>query len=173
MLRCVKYRKRLGAYMDGELSERKRTSTTRHLSECDLCREELESLKELNPFLNTLLVPTRPAALTTRILAEAQKRKKTSSIILIRMQWKTLVFDAWFPRAVTTAALVLGLLSGEYMGSISYRYAGTDQLETLTEENMAVDRTWSELNALTVLSGDSIEALTFAMLEENEGNYVE
>ncbi len=173
MLSCVKYRKRLGAYMDGELSERKRTSTKRHLSECDACRAELAANKKLEPLLNTLLVPPVPTAVATRILAEAQKRKKARGRIQIRMQWKTLRFGAWLPRAVTTAALISGLITGGYMGAISYRGIGPDQPGALAEENMAADGVWSDLNTFGALSGDSIEAVTFAMLEENGGIYVE
>lgn len=171
MLTCVKYRKRLGAYMDGELSKRKRTAMDRHLSICDLCRTELEGQKKMGPILDTLAVPQAPTVLAAWILAEAHRRKKKSGIIPIR--WKGLYFGPWLPRAVTTVTLVFGLITGGYMGSTSYQDAGPDGPRIVWEEQMGVDGLLSNLYLSGPLSGDSIEAVTLAMFEKDEGNNVE
>ncbi|MGQ5710603.1 anti-sigma factor family protein [Desulforudis sp. DRI-14] len=45
----------LQAYLDGEVPESERERIARHLSECDLCREGLDNLRECSSFVDTKL----------------------------------------------------------------------------------------------------------------------
>ncbi len=76
MLSCKKYRKRLNAYLDGELPARKKVAVERHLAACQSCRTVLQSLRDLGPALLAADVPAAPTDLTSRIMAEAYLAKR-------------------------------------------------------------------------------------------------
>lgn len=48
---------KLGAYLDGELNERSRLEVQAHLATCQLCREELGSLRQLSEQLHAIPTP--------------------------------------------------------------------------------------------------------------------
>lgn len=56
-MRHGRIQKLLGAYLDGELEERKKNEIAAHLLSCAGCRRELESLKELDEFARSLAPP--------------------------------------------------------------------------------------------------------------------
>jgi len=74
MLSCLRYRKRLGAYLDGELSPRLSKAVLAHVMRCKACRVELEELRRLAPLMQTLDVPPVPAGLTDKVMARARTR---------------------------------------------------------------------------------------------------
>lgn len=47
-MRCDFYKENLMAFMDGELSERDRTELELHLSRCEDCKRELQTLREIS-----------------------------------------------------------------------------------------------------------------------------
>ncbi len=47
-MRCNRIRKMLGAYLDGEMSERKARRIQRHLSNCSSCAWELKSFAKID-----------------------------------------------------------------------------------------------------------------------------
>lgn len=164
MWSCVKNRKHLNAYMDGELPERALREVERHLAGCPDCLLELEGLRGLAPFLENNDVPPVPAGLSARILAEAavrQKRKecqKTSG-----WEWRELLFQPWLVRGVTTAALVVGLTMGALMGWTSYlRPDSTHWIAT----NESVARNMYAFDVLGAEPRGSIEAATLAFLDD-------
>jgi predicted anti-sigma-YlaC factor YlaD len=164
MCSCAETRKRLNAYIDGELPNRKRKPVEKHLAECVSCRAVLEGLRGLEPFLQDFDVPPVPAVLTSRILSEALLRQKRAARSPIRL-WRR----AFFATGVPIAALLAGVVMGAYMGWTSYRSSG------LEHKNMAItvekESVGSSLYAFDVLSTeplDSLEAATLAFLENGK-----
>lgn len=74
MRSCVKYRKYLGAYMDGELKARKRRAVSAHLAKCAACHMALEDLRRLAPVMHALEVPPVPAGLADHVMGLARTR---------------------------------------------------------------------------------------------------
>ena len=163
---CTKNRKHLNAYMDGELPERTRREVERHLSECSTCRFVYDDLRRLAPFLENDEVPPVPAGLSSRILAEAACRQnRKESPIAVGCGWRELLLQPWLVRGATTAALVVGLAMGGWMGWTSQRSPDSGQwVARTTTESVA-----SDMYAFDVLSAEprgSIAAATLTLLDE-------
>jgi anti-sigma factor RsiW len=166
MSSCSRNRKRLNVYIDGELPEQARHSVARHLADCESCRTVLDGLRGLEPYLQTLLdTPPIPAALASRILSEASLRRRKVSENRNSWWWRAIWPQPWFVTGATTAALVIGLAMGAWMGWTSYRDAGSGQLIAGPTQT---DGTASSLYAFDVLSAEphgSLEAASLAFLE--------
>jgi anti-sigma factor RsiW len=165
MWSCARNRKRLNAYIDEELPKRSRNEVERHLAVCESCRTVLDGLRGLGPYLQMLDAPPVPVALTSRILSEASSRQKRRGKEPVWLGWKALLSQPWFVPGATTAALVVGLTMGAWMGWTSYRDAGSGQLLAVAKKT---DGSASSLYAFDVLSAEprgSIEAATLAFLE--------
>ena len=166
MLSCAKNRKRLNAYMDGELPERKRRNVERHLAHCSACRLELEGLRGLGPLLRHDEAPPVPAGLSARIMAEAafRQRLKEAGKTSVR-QWREFLFKPWLVRGVTTAALIIGLAVGAWMGWTSR--LGPDSgkgVAMSTHEN--IGRNMYAFDVLGAEPRGSLEAATLALLDD-------
>jgi anti-sigma factor RsiW len=74
MLSCLRYRNRLGAYLDGELSPRLSKAVSAHVARCKACCVALEELRRLAPVIHTLDVPPVPAGLADKVMARARTR---------------------------------------------------------------------------------------------------
>ncbi len=166
MWSCAKNRKHLNAYLDGELAERTHRKVERHLARCSACLLEFDGLRGLEPLLGNDEVPPVPAGLSDRIIAEAavrQKRKeaeKTSG-----WEWRGFQFQPWLVRGTTTAALVLGLAMGAWMGWTSYLRPDPGQGMTMAPTEDAA----TNIYAFDVLGAEprgSIEAATLALLDD-------
>jgi anti-sigma factor RsiW len=57
---CWLIQRRLGAYQDGELGPSARTKTAAHLTRCDACARELETLERLRTELRGVAIPEPP-----------------------------------------------------------------------------------------------------------------
>jgi len=115
MWSCVKNRKRLGAYLDGELSRREQESVERHLQRCDSCRLALSGLKKLEPALTAFDVPPVPSWLTARVMAAARNRQRE----VIAADWSPLKWWRIASAPIQAAAigmLIVGLSLGLVLG---------------------------------------------------------
>ena len=74
MLSCLRYRNRLGAYLDGELSPRRSKTVSAHVARCKACRVALEELRRLVPVMHALEAPPVPAGLADHVMACARTR---------------------------------------------------------------------------------------------------
>lgn len=165
MWSCAGNRKRLNAYIDGELPERTRCSVERHLAGCESCRAVLDGLRGLEPYLQTLDTPSVPAALISRILSEASLRRRKVAENRDNRWWRIVWPQPWLVKGATAAALIVGLAIGTFMGWTSYRDSGTGQLMAVATKNEDIE---SNLYAFDVLSAEprgSIEAATLALLD--------
>lgn len=70
-----------GAYALDALSELERTDFEVHLDRCETCREEVDSLREVTPFLAETVAITPPPALRADILAMARTTRQDSPLI--------------------------------------------------------------------------------------------
>jgi anti-sigma factor RsiW len=168
MSSCSRNRKRLNAYIDGELPQQARHSVAQHLAECTSCRTVLHGLRGLEPYLQTLDTPSIPAALTSRILSEASLRRRKVAKNRNNWWWRTIWPQPLLVTGATTAALVVGLAMGAWMGWTSYRNTGSGQLIAVTTKT---DGIASSLYAFDVLSAEprgSIEAASLAFLENGK-----
>lgn len=165
MLSCAKNRKHLNAYMDAELSARISREVERHLAECAACRLEYDGLRGLAPFFGNDEVPPVPAGLSARILAAAALRQKRKEApIAAGWGWREFLFRPWLVRGATTAALIVGLVMGAWMGWTSRHGPGGGHWATLAN-NEHVARTIYAIDVLNAAPRGSIEAATLALLD--------
>jgi len=115
MFTCFRHRRRLGAYLDGELSGRDRTSLERHLGACASCRALLSGLEGTEQLLAPLDVPPVPPGLADRITAAARDRGREAATA----GWNPLLW--WRTtspplRRVAIGIPVAGLIAGLLLG---------------------------------------------------------
>jgi anti-sigma factor RsiW len=103
-----KDKKKISAYLDGELSEDERTVIGAHLEECAACRAEAEELTAVSNALDVLegLEPDPYFAARVKRLALLQKQNGRLKRVLV-------------PAAATAAAAVFLLLGG-FLGQVLY-----------------------------------------------------
>ncbi len=111
---CKKTIRYLGAYMDGELSEKRHALVKEHLASCESCRRHLEEMLELEAILKeSLPVPPLPEGLTQRIMAEARESlsaKPQRSPHWWPVEW---IYGLSAPmKAAAVVAVMLALLIG-------------------------------------------------------------
>jgi anti-sigma factor RsiW len=166
MLTCLKYRKRLGAFLDGELPHRKRVAVERHLAKCGSCRAVLTELRRLEPLLSAGEVPPVPAALAGRIKAAAMAAQKTRARVpLGRWWWETWTIQPWALKGATAAALVVGLTIGGYMGWTSNQDERLAQYEISTYGAEAVDGPLYAFQSLGAAPRGSMVAATLELMD--------
>lgn len=166
MWSCARKRKLLNAYIDSELPERTRREVESHLAECSACRLEHDELRMLMPLLGNYKVPPIPAGLSARILASAslrQKRKEAPTVV--GWGWCEFLFHPWLIKGVTTAALVVGLAMGAWMGWTSHRSPDVGQWVAMTTHGNEA-RTMYAFDVLSAEPRGSIEAATLALLDD-------
>jgi len=102
-------------YLDGQLSQKQRRTITRHLSRCPACQDELAQLRHLNALLRELppveLSPDFHARLQARIMEAAASSRGTLFGWLHGYRFLIPVAG--------TAALVIGLLVGNLVGTVT------------------------------------------------------
>jgi anti-sigma factor RsiW len=117
IMKCSKIKKRLTAYLDGELSDEEQQVISEHVKSCVSCQQELESLKIVSRTLADLddveVTPYFRIHLKTRLRDEKTGDGKTFS------------FLEWIRRAtipVAAAALfIFSIAAGGQLGRAIYR----------------------------------------------------
>ena len=167
MLSCLRYRSRLGAFLDGELNQRDSAAVQAHLRKCATCSAVLQGLRLLGPALHTLETPAPPFDLTSRILTAARGRRQAGETIpeVIRLHKAPQPAWTWALRGATAAALIIGLGAGTYMGWTAFRNSGSAQPSTVATLNAPVEGLVYSLDALSAAPRGSIEAATLELLE--------
>ena len=117
MFSCLRVRRQLSAYLDGELSRNRRTAVERHLVRCRSCHAALENLRRLERALQIVEVPSAGPNLAWRIMTEARERQNTQAErSAIRLHRVLPTSRIWAFRSAAAAVLVFGLAVGLYMG---------------------------------------------------------
>ena len=139
MFSCVRVRRQLGVYLDGERSRNRRMAVERHLATCRSCRTALESLRRLERALQAVEVPPAGSDLTSRIMARARERQNIStepSVIRLHHEVGS-TSRTWTFRIAAAAVLVFGLTAGSYMGwSAGRSTAPAAQIDRLNAYNL-------------------------------------
>ena len=125
-MKCSQVKKKLTAYLDGEVSENEQEIISEHMKSCAACRQELEALRTVSRSLDEVadveVTPYFRAHLKTRLRDEKANGGKPFS------------FLEWIRRAtipVAAAALLLfSIVAGGQLGRIIYQQtAGTAQAQ--------------------------------------------
>lgn len=134
MVLCSRVQKQLGAYLDGELPQNRRTAVERHLGRCKSCRTALESFHRLERTLQIAEVPPAPPSLTWQIMAKARERQDAEmERNVIRLGHGLPSSRPWAFDIAAAAVLVFGLAVGTYMGWSS----GRSMSQTVTAQAAA------------------------------------
>jgi anti-sigma factor RsiW len=110
VLHCSSFRKNLSAFLDGELSLRKRKQMELHISECASCREEAEKFRQMIGIIGGMERPEVPAQLwegTKRRIQAASELPARKPVLGIP-RW------AFVPAAAVLAVLVY-VLGGQLL----------------------------------------------------------
>ncbi len=135
MFSCLGIRRQLSAYLDGELSLKRRTAVERHLVRCRSCHAALESLRRLERSLQVIEVPPVGPDLTWRIMTEARKRRDAhGEPSVISLHRGSSASRTWVFRGAAAAMLVFGLAVGSYMGWSAKR--STSQVMTAQTDRL-------------------------------------
>jgi anti-sigma factor RsiW len=113
-MNCSQVQKRLSAYIDGEITEKERILISKHLGSCPSCTEELNAIKALGTVMNDLDHITVPAYFRAHV---KQRIKDQGSRPLPIIE---IIRRAVFP-VTTTAALIISILIGNFIGKTLYR----------------------------------------------------
>ena len=131
MFRCLRVRSQLGAYLDGELSPRRRTAIDRHLGRCRSCQTTLDGLRSLGQTLQTVEAPPVPSNLAFRIMTEARNRQTVErEPRFVYLDRGLSASRTWAFRVAAAAVLILGLATGSYMG----RSVGRSRTQPMTAQ---------------------------------------
>jgi anti-sigma factor RsiW len=166
MLACLKYRKRLGAFLDNELSGREQSLVERHMARCVSCRAALENWQKLAPLLASCQAPPVPPALAARIQAAAKTIQKTKARGLFGLWlWETWTMQPWMLKGAIAAALVIGLTMGGYMGWSGSRIDRLARSAATIYEAEAVDGPLYAFQTLDAAPQGSMVAAALALTE--------
>jgi hypothetical protein len=111
--------KKLGAYLDGELSRRDKIELETHLETCPGCKEELEELRRLSNMLHTTPEPGFTPALDFRaqLMLQLPRREEAlhagSNSQVLPWMAPTLVLAGWIFIQVTLGLSTLLLLANQ------------------------------------------------------------
>lgn len=118
MKTCRRIRKRLSAFVDGEVGERERTELEEHIHTCSRCQKEAEELSHLRLRLGEIeKLPSAPHLWPTILAAVSRVRRERSSFFPPSLR-------ALRPVPVAVMALtiiVIGLWAGANLGTIIYQ----------------------------------------------------
>ena len=169
MFSCMRYRRHLGAFLDGETSRRENEAIAGHLEKCAACRAVLRELRELGSALHVLETPAPPSDLISRISAAARTRLQTdgNSPEDARFSHGLLPSGTWAFRVVSTAALLIGLSLGTLMGWTIFRDGVPAGSSTATVLQEPADGSLYALDALGAAPHGSIEAAALAIMEDD------
>ncbi|UCH34719.1 MAG: zf-HC2 domain-containing protein [Armatimonadota bacterium] len=104
-MRCSRVQSRLQAFADGALTEREARGIERHVSGCDACRLEFESLRALDHGLSAEPLAEPPAELRAAILSRAIAKAGRAGLLPVP-RWLDGITYAGFALALLAAGAV-------------------------------------------------------------------
>ena len=119
---CEEARRKLNAYLDGELAPERSAFISEHLQACAQCAEELGRLRSLNRLLDAVPGLTAPEGLARAVRERTTRDAPERMVVLAeRRAARRLV------RVAAMLALAVGVLAGAWMGH-SVSQVKADQL---------------------------------------------
>lgn len=112
-MKCFRIKKKLSAYLDGEMPEQERITISEHLKQCEECRAELAALSAVADALNTIEGMEVPPYFMTRLRQNVREQAKPVPFLL---RIKSLAVTA-----ATAFALVASLFIGNQAGKTLYQ----------------------------------------------------
>ena len=111
-MKCSEVRRKLSAFLDGEVSEEEKQLILEHVKSCDLCRKELEALSQVSEVLEVMDEIQVSPFFITRLKQRIADQESKSLVRLPFMEW---IRHSTVP-AFTTVLVCLSLLLGYYLG---------------------------------------------------------
>jgi len=108
-MKCSKVHRELIFYLDGELSQEKTGTISRHLGECAGCRGFLELLKEQMQLIENEKRPEVSPYFFTRVSARLDEDRQSTSVPATR--------KGWLQPALFTVLLLAGMAGGILLGN--------------------------------------------------------
>lgn len=164
-MRCGRIKKRMSAFLDGEVGEKEKKRIAGHLKTCRSCGEEAKTLSLLWALLAEEKESIRPSPyfwnkLEQRIV-EVEENKNVFGKFLERL-------NRAFVPATATAVLVIGLFIGIQLGEVVY--SGIAKVISPDSSSLAqkeVDQSLY-LSALDDFPGESIGGVYTALITEGK-----
>ncbi|MGB8656567.1 MAG: zf-HC2 domain-containing protein [Candidatus Zixiibacteriota bacterium] len=163
-MRCRKARKRLSAFVDGELGEREKEGISRHIETCPSCGEKAKALSSLSVLLREEKESIEASPYFWNRLEQA----------IIRAETNKKAFDSiweWLNRTLIpaggTVVIAIGLFMGTHLGGAIYaniaQILNPDDSSPVQEEiNQSL-----HLNTLSDFPQESIGEIYTGLLAEN------
>lgn len=163
-MRCRKVKKKMFAFLDGEVREKEGIKISYHLENCNSCKKEKETLLSLNSLLKKGKETIEPSPyflnqLEQRI-ALLEKEENLFGKLLERIN------RAFIP-ATATAVIIIGLFLGNHFGKILYsRIAGilSPKENSLAQEVVGQSL---HLNSLDDFPSESLGGIYIALITES------
>lgn len=128
-MKCSRIKRRLSAFLDGEVSEQERQFIKEHLKSCEHCQIELEKLSQVSDILDIIQEIEVSPYFITRLKQRIADQKQKSLIRLPLTEW---IKRALVP-AVTTLLVACSLFIGGQLGKAIYQAGNEDVVGTEIE----------------------------------------
>ena len=112
-MKCAMIKKKLSAYLDGEISEEERTAIMEHLEQCEECRGELTSLSKVVDILSGIEGIEVSPYFMTRLRQQIREQAKPEPFL---QRIRSMVLSA-----ATAVAVAVSLFAGSQMGRTIYQ----------------------------------------------------
>lgn len=128
-MRCPQMKRKLSAFLDGEVPEDEKQLISSHLESCDHCRQELADLSQVSDVLNLIEEIQVSPYFMVRLRQKLAVQQAKSLSRLSFMAW---VKRALFP-TVATVLVFVSFLLGSHAGKAIYHQAKGDITTANTE----------------------------------------
>jgi anti-sigma factor RsiW len=111
VLSCYRTRRRIGAYLDGGLTEETARSTAAHLASCGTCQREADELRRLRGLIRSALTPADPdwAGFWPGIVRGIEDRRGVPAVAPGHRWWLSQARPRWAVGGALAAALLVSL----------------------------------------------------------------
>jgi predicted anti-sigma-YlaC factor YlaD len=123
-MKCSEVKRRLSAFLDGEVSEKEALFISEHLKSCDLCRKEFELLSQVSEILEVMDKVKVSPFFMTRLKQKITEQTSRNHVRIPIMEW---IRRAAIP-VVTTVLIILSFVIGSNLGKVMYQ----EQVESVS-----------------------------------------
>ncbi len=129
-MKCSWIRRKLSAFLDGEISEEENQLISEHLKSCERCKKELEELSQVSDVLEVMDEVKVSPFFITRLKQRIADQKSKSVVRLPFVEW---IRRATVP-VFATALVLLSFLVGNNLGKSIYQ----EQAEIITKSDTEI-----------------------------------
>ena len=126
-MKCSEVKRKLSAYLDGEMSERDKKDIAEHVQQCKGCKEELAALSKVMDALGVLEGMEPPPYFITRV-RQCVREEGKSAPFLEKIRSVAISF-------ATAAAVVVSVLIGNQFGRTLYQSVAPTVASQTAETN--------------------------------------